>query len=714
MTAAVTITIDGRPVSVPPGTTILSAARELGLSIPTLCHVEGFEPSASCFLCAVEIEGRANLWPSCATPAAEGMKVATDSEEVRAARKTSLELLLSDHAGDCIGPCKTGCPARLDIPNFIERIAAGDIGKATEIVTNDLTLPASLGRVCPRLCEERCRQCELKEALSIRNLHRFAADHQLKPHRLVGQASRLSPGRPALEPAEAGKAPAQSAVGTPAPLSKRVAIVGAGPAGLAAAHHLLRRGHGAVLFDAHPQAGGMLRYGIPAFRLPRPVLDAEIQMIRSLGAEFRLGKRLGRDFTLERLRQDFDAVFLAIGSQGSRGLGCPGEELATPALEFLEKLTDGPPPTVGNDVIVVGGGNTAMDACRSAVRLGAKSVRVLYRRSRREMPCLMEEVEAAEAEGVKIEFLVAPMRLERKAGTLTLTCQRMELGAPDASGRARSLAIPGSHYEVEASCVIAAIGQAVELEPLNSTQLTLSKWGIAADPKTLATNLPGVFAGGDAVTGPDLAVRAVAAGKLAAASIDQYLSGMKVIGAPESVNVVLGKLSEEELAVFLRGIEQAPRAPMPHLPMEKRRKTFEEVELGFSPEAATRESRRCLGCGCGKAIPCRLRQFATEYGVDPQRFVGERRHFARDTSHPEITFEPGKCIICGACVKVAAQAGEELGLSFVGRGFQVAVAAPFDRPMAEALQKSARRAAEVCPTGAIMLKGTGCAGCRLA
>ena len=711
MTPTVTITIDGRPVAVAPGTTILSAARTLGLAIPTLCHIEGFEPSASCFLCAVKIDKRPNLWPSCATPVAEGMAVITDSEEVRSARKTSLELLLSDHAGDCVGPCKTGCPARLDIPNFIERIAAGDHQKATEIVTADLTLPASLGRVCPRLCEERCRQCEVKEALSIRNLHRFAADQHLAQCSLVGQASRLSGGRLAPGPAEL---PAQSAGGTPAPLPKRVAIVGAGPAGLAAAHHLLQRGHGAVIFDAHPHPGGMLRYGIPAFRLPRQVLDAEIQMIRNLGAEIRLGKRMGRDFTLDDLRRDFDAVFLAIGAQNSRGLGCPGEELATPALEFLEKLTDGPQPIVGNDVIVVGGGNTAMDACRCALRLGAKSVRVLYRRSRREMPCLMEEVEAAEAEGVKIEFLVAPMRLARKAGALILTCQRMELGSLDESGRARSLAIPDSHFEVQASCVIAAIGQAVDLQPLNSAQLTLSKWGIAADPRTLATNLPGVFAGGDAVTGPDLAVRAVAAGKLAAASIDQYLAGKKVIGAPESVKVVLGKLSEEELAIFLRGIEQAPRAPMPHLPMEKRRSTFEEVELGFSPEAATRESRRCLGCGCGKAIPCRLRQFATEYGVDPQRFVGERRHFARDTSHPEIVFEPGKCIICGACVKVAAQAGEELGLSFIGRGFHVAVAPPFDRPMAEALGKSARRAAEVCPTGAIMLKGTGCAGCRLA
>jgi formate dehydrogenase major subunit len=691
----VKLTIDGRKVEVTAGQTILQAARKLGLAIPTLCHVEGFEPSASCFLCAVRIEGRPNLWPSCATPAAEGMVVITDSNEVRAARKTSLELLLSDHAGDCVGPCRTGCPARLDIPGFIAGIAAGDHPRAAQIVTDDLTLPASLGRVCPRLCEERCRQCDVEEALSIRNLHRFAADHQ----RRAG-----TPAQPARE---------IPALLSP-PTGRRVAIVGAGPAGLAAAHHLLRRGHGAVLFDAHPQPGGMLRYGIPAFRLPRPVLDAEISLIRQQGAEFRLGQRLGRDFTLEDLRGEFDAVFLAIGAQGSRGLGCPGEELATPALEFLEKLTDGPAPTVGREVVVVGGGNTAMDAGRCAIRLGAKSVRVLYRRTRREMPCLMEEVEAAEAEGVQIDFLVAPVRVERQAGKLRLTCQRMELGPPDESGRARPVPVRGSEFDVPATCVIAAIGQSVDLTFVEAGQVSLSKWGIAADPKTLATNLPGVFAGGDAVTGPDLAVRAVAAGKLAAASLDQYLSGKKVIGAPESVNVLLGKLSEEELAVFLRGVEQAARAPMPRLPMDPRRTTFEEVELGFSLETATRESRRCLGCGCGKAIPCRLRQLATDYGVDPGRFAGERRHFARDSSHPEIIFEPGKCIICGACVQVAAQAGEDLGLSLIGRGFQVTVATPFHKPMAEALRKSGRRAAEVCPTGAIMLKGNGCAGCRLA
>lgn len=682
------LTIDGLPVEAAPGETILQAARRAGIRIPTLCHVEGFAPSASCFICAVKIAGRPNLWPSCAMPAAPGMVVETNSPEVREARKTALELLVSDHAGDCVGPCQTGCPARLRIPEFIAQIAVDNPGEAAAIVHDDLTLPASLGRVCPRLCEQRCRRCQAEAALSIRNLHRFAADQ----HRRAAGLYR---------PPHA------------APTGKRAAIVGAGPAGLAAADHLLRRGHAVVLFDAHPKPGGMLRYGIPAFRLPHEVLDAEIEALRARGAEFRLGRRLGCDFTLDELRREFDAVLLALGAQGSRALGCPGEELATSALAFLEQIVDGPPPRVGAEVLVVGGGNTAMDVSRSALRLGAQSVRVLYRRTRREMPCLMEEVEAAEEEGVRLEYLVAPVKLERLNGRLRLTCQRMALGAPDASGRARPEPVPGSDFVVEADTVIAAIGQEVVLCPEQAPALNLSKHGIAVDPKTLATNLPGVFAAGDAVTGPDVAVRAVAAGKLAAASMDQYLRGQPVLGAPEAVNVLMGKLDEAELAVLLRDIESLPRTPMPHAPLEVRRSSFAEVELGFSPEEARRESRRCLGCGCGKAVPCRLRALATEYGVDPTRFVGQRRRFQRDTSHPEIIFEPGKCILCGVCVEVARQAGEDWGIAFYGRGFDTVVAPPLDRPMAEAFKKSGRRAAELCPTGALMLKGQGCAACRV-
>jgi formate dehydrogenase major subunit len=686
----VSLTINGRETNIEEGITILEAALRLGIRIPTLCHVENFPPAASCFLCAVQVEGRPSLSPSCAMPVADGMVIYTDSDEVRAVRKMALELLLSDHVGDCIGPCRTGCPARFDIPGFLTQVSAGNFRRSAEIASDFLTLPAALGRICPRLCEQNCHRCETGESLSVGHLHRFAADCDLTSQaRYIPRKDKAS--------------------------GKRVAVVGAGPAGLAAAYHLLRRGHAAVLFDAHPAPGGMLRWGIPEFRLPRHILDTEIEVIRTLGGKFRMQKRLGLDFTLEEIRRDFDAVFLAIGAQGSRGLDCPGEELALPAVEFLAQVAAGHSPQIGSRVMVLGGGNTAMDASRTAVRLGAGEVTVLYRRTRREMPCLMSEVETAEAEGVRLETLAAPVRLENNGGgKLRLTCTRMELGAPDESGRARPVPIPGSQFSLEATCVIAAIGQTVEAESLGDASLRLSRRGIAINPGTLATNLDGVFAGGDAVTGADLAVRAVAAGKLAAVSIDQYLGGRPIHGDPEMVSVLMSKLDEEELAQFFREIEMSPRAAMPELSLEKRVRSFEEVELGFSAEVAMQEAGRCMSCGCWKATTCLLRQYATEYGADPLRFAGARRKFRRDSSHPEIIYEPGKCILCGACVKAAAEAGHELGLAIVGRGFEAAVAVPLKGTLIEALPTTARRVAEVCPTGAFALKDSRNGGCSLA
>lgn len=676
----VTLKINGRDISVEEGTTVLDAAGMLGIRIPTLCKVEDFPPSASCFLCAVKIEGREKLAPSCATPAEDGMTVHTDSDEVRSSRKAALELLLSDHVGDCIGPCRTGCPATLDIPGFVTGMAGGDFRRAAEIAADYLTIPASLGRVCPRLCEQRCHRCESGEPLSIRNLHRLAGDRNLKSE---------TPYIPYKEKTT----------------GKKVAIVGAGPAGLSAAHHLLRRGHHPVLFDSRSAPGGMLRWAIPAFRLPRDILEKEIEVIQKLGGEFRLNMKLGTDMTLDDLRRDYDAVFLAIGAQGSTSLGCPGSELAVSALEFLGQVADGHSPDIGGDVIILGGGNTAMDTSRTAVRLGVRTVKVLYRRSRREMPCLMSEVEAAEEEGVLLETLVAPIALTRgKNGRLLLTCLRMELGKPDVSGRARPIPIEGSDFILEADTVIAAIGQSVETGPMGAEGVSLTKWGIAANLSTLATNLEGVFAGGDAVTGADLAIRAVAAGRLAAVSIDQHLNGRAVQGDPDMVTVLMGKMTEEELAEFFRNIEETPRTPMPKIPVEERVDNFREVEIGFPKELAVSEANRCMGCGCGKADTCSLRQYATEYGADPLRFSGARRQFQRDFTHPEIVYEPGKCILCGACVAVAARAGEGLGLSIVGRGFEASVAVPLKGTMAEALPTVAARAAEVCPTGAFSLK----------
>ncbi len=257
------LTIDGRHITVQPGTTVLEAAGWLGIRIPTMCRVPGIEPAASCFMCAVQIEGRRTLSPACAMPTADGMVVITDSPDIRTARKLALELLLSDHAGDCVAPCAAQCPAGLDIPGFVHGIATGDHRHAAQVIAERLALPGSLGRICPRLCEQHCRRCDLDQGLAIGALHRYVAD-------LNYETVACAPST-----------------------GKSVAIVGAGPAGLAAAYYLLRQGHACTLFDAHPQPGGMLRYGIPAYRLPKDALDLEIGAIRKLGGQFHMGQRWG-------------------------------------------------------------------------------------------------------------------------------------------------------------------------------------------------------------------------------------------------------------------------------------------------------------------------------------------------------------------------------------------------------------------------------------
>jgi formate dehydrogenase major subunit len=355
-------------------------------------------------------------------------------------------------------------------------------------------------------------------------------------------------------------------------------------------------------------------------------------------------------------------------------------------------------------------------------------VRILYRRSRHEMPCLMAEVEAAEAEGVQVDLLVAPLRLEvvgreslpngrgsdREGCNLVLTCQRMTLGEPDASGRRRPVPVEGSEFAMACSSVIAAIGQSVERALAEREGLGVTAWGIAAEAHTLATNLPGVFAGGDAVLGADLAVRAVAAGRIAAASIHQYLSGEAVTGEPAIAGIAMQPVDDAERAAIFRAIESAARVATAELPMERRLASFDEVEQGLADSDAAREARRCLSCGCRKADCCLVRSLATEYDVDVYRFTGQRRRFSQDVSHPEIVYEPGKCISCDACVRIAAAAGEELGLAAIGRGFDVAVAVPFGRPLSEGLLHAAQRCAAACPTGALALRtARSCDACSL-
>jgi ferredoxin len=510
------LTIDSREVEVPAGSTVLDAARALGLRIPALCLLPGRPANTSCMACVVRVAGRPALVPSCATRAEEGMRVESETDEVLLARRDALELLLSEHAGDCHAPCQRACPAGMDIPLMIRQIGAGRLRDALVTVKARIALPAVLGRICPAPCEGACRRRPIDGAVSVCLLKRHVADEDL------ASAAPFLPGR---KP----------------PSGRRVAIVGAGPAGLAAAWHLLQEGHACTLFDDREKPGGMLRHGTPEADLPRDVLDAEIALIVRLGAELRPGVRIGRDRPLEDLRRDFDAVAIAAGEQK--------------------------------------GGNP--------------------------------------------------------------------FGLPQGPA------------------------------------------GIQADAATFATPVPGVFAGGNALRSQKIAIRAVAHGLGMAVSIGQLLSGKPVTGEPKPFSSVLSRPTPEEQAQMQVGVAGGARVEPA------------TAAAGFAADAARRETLRCLHCDCRKLEACLLKRWSEETGAKPGRYGGARRPFTRQVQPGGVVYEPGKCISCGICVRIAEEAREPLGLAFVGRGFGVRVGVPFNGTIAEGLTKAAAECVKACPTGAL-------------
>jgi ferredoxin len=548
--------IDNREVEVEQENTILQAARRLGIDIPALCFNDGCQPSTSCMVCAVKVNSigpgvsaYGRLVPSCATEVQDGMEIEIETDEVREARRTALELLLSDHLGDCMAPCHRTCPAGMNIPLMIRQIGAGDLQGAISTIKKDIALPAVLGRICPAPCEKGCRRGAYDNPVSICLLKRYAADADLTSE---------SPYMPQCK----------------AKNGKRVAVVGAGPAGLSAAYYLLQEGYECVVFDDHENPGGMLRYAVPEDRLPREVLDAEIGIIEKLGAEFRMGTRVGEHLLMESLQRDYDAVLIATGGDVS-GLG--------------------------------------------------------------------------------IEF------------------------------------------------------------------------GI--DRSTLQTNVKGVFAGGKATgRSSNMAVRSVADGKAAAVSIDYYssISGIAVAEPRKPFSVYIGRLFEGEIERFMVGVsrddrveprenaearghrDKHPQFCSPPLYAPTFPRFFPDDETGFSGQEAHTESNRCLHCDCRKAYKCKLRDYSERYEANPGRYKGDRQLFEQHVQHlksgEDVVYEPGKCIKCGLCVQITSRYKEPLGLTFIGRGFNVRVGASFDRAIAEGLQKVAAQVVDACPTGALAFK----------
>ncbi|SFM74676.1 RnfABCDGE type electron transport complex subunit B [Thermodesulforhabdus norvegica] len=508
--------------------------------------------------------------------------------------KITQRLTSFNEEGQCLAPCQQVCPAEINIPLYIKKIREGDYEGALMTIKERNPIPLSIGRVCPRPCETACRRQYVDEPVAINYLKRFAADYEMNS----GKRYPL-----AMAP----------------PTDKRVAIVGGGPAGLSAAYFLRRLGHQVTIFEAMPKLGGMLRYGIPEYRLPKKILDWEIEGILKLGIEARTNLKLGRDFTIQSLvAAGYDAILLAIGAWKDTRLRVEGEDLkgCYTGIQFLAMVAQGNPPPIGKRAVVIGGGNTAIDCVRTLLRLGCKDVTIVYRRTRKEMPANEEEIVAAEHEGVKFHFLAAPNRvIGRENGNVThLEYIKMELGEPDASGRRRPVPIPNSETLLETDMVITAIGQSpdvsfTEVDP-RSKDIALTRWNtIDTDPRTLqCKTVPYIFAAGDVYLGPDLVVSAVGTGRRAAVAIHNYLmTGTATI--PEKA--LLGKRIPESEIKEVPGVEKRPRVHQPELPVEARVDNFDEVEHTISEEQALYESARCLFCG----ITCFHEQPIPEKGL---------------------------------------------------------------------------------------------------
>ncbi len=681
----ISFTLNGKRVETEAGSTILEAAQQNGVEIPTLCHDPRLTPTAACRLCLAEVEGARGHMPACTTPVTEGMVVRTITDDLIKTRRMALELLLSDHYGDCVAPCKLACPAGIDIQGYIGLIANGQYQEALKLIKESNPLPVVCGRVCPRFCETKCRRNLVDEPVAINALKRFVTDYELN-----NGGSYV----PEVKPAT----------------GHRVAIVGGGPAGLSTAYYLALEGHEVTIFESNPQLGGMLRYGIPEYRLPKAILDKEIATIANLCQQVHYNVSLGHDFSIESLKDDgYEAFFLALGAQANQKMRVEGEELpgVFSGIGFLRDMALGKKMSLGQKVAVIGGGNTAIDAARTALRLGTQEVTIVYRRSRDEMPANDEEIAQAEQEGIQFHFLAAPVKLSAQNGRVdTIECIKMALGEPDSSGRRRPEPIAGSEFTIEVDTVISAIGQTIDTSGLpQDGQMEFNRRGyISTNEETMETSVEGVFAGGDCTSGPATVVEAIATGRRAAISINQYLNGQQIAPPEKPYNCTKGELDDIDTEEYA-DVQRIPRTEMPALDPEVRKENFTEIELGFTEEMAKVEAGRCLACGCQDVFECKLRQLATEYNVDDHHYAGRKHHLpVREQEHQYILIDPNKCILCGRCVRICNEVQGIGALGFINRGFDTVVEPTIGMPLAETFCDSCGQCISTCPTGALTPK----------
>lgn len=669
------ITIDGKEIITESDKSILEIASENGINIPNMCYDPLVEAYGGCGLCTVEAEGVPKLLRACATKPSDGMIIHTDSDRVKQSRKVALELLLTDHTGDCKAPCTKACPAGTDCQGYVGLIANGEYEEATKLIREKVPFPSSIGRVCPHPCEKACRRQYVDSAVSIAFLKSFAADKYLGDVSLLPEKAENS--------------------------GKKVAVIGGGPAGLTASYFLSLKGHSVTVFEQMPKMGGMLRYGIPEYRLPKSVLDKEIEFIAETGVTYKNGIRIGKDISFADIKKDYDAVIVAAGAWKSSKMHVPGEDLdgVYGGIDFLREVSIGNKPQIGKNVAVCGGGNTAMDACRTAVRLGAENVYVIYRRTKDEMPADPQEILESEEEGVIYKYLTNPVEFIESDGHVSgVVLQKMTLGEPDESGRRRPEPIEGETETIELDSVIMAIGQVPELSGFETLEQT-RKGTVLASENNFTTSEEGVFAVGDVSNkGADIAIAAIGEAGKAADVIDAYLYGVKAEYKKPFV------VERDDSEIDYSGFAKLTRAVMPQIAPDVRKNSFAEVNKGFSDEQAREEANRCLECGCHDYYECKLVKYADENDVSYERLCGEKHARNSEDRSELISRNADKCVLCGLCVRICDKVMGKSAIGLVDRGFNTSVLAEFGKKLADTDCTFCGMCVDKCPTGALREK----------